>query len=103
MASVCYKLVGITRGGVVEYTRKRPGAPTEGEMVEWGMRNQCAFVGRYYPTLKGWRVLDIRKAFKRQMGGRPQQFWTGYGRGRRTYPTDASMVMHTIALSSMHT
>lgn len=97
MASACYKLVGVLPGRIIEYERKRPGAPSEGVMVEWTKKHGCHFVGRYYPTLKGWRVLKIDRAIKVQSpNGR--SFWKNYGRGRRVYPSEHAMAMHVMAL-----
>lgn len=98
MSRVCYKLVGIRPGQIIEHQRRQPGAPSEGVMIEWAKTRGCHFVGRYYPKLKGWRVLKIDNAIKVSFGMSGKQGWKNYGRGRRVYPTEHAMAMHVMAL-----
>lgn len=97
MAAVCYKLVGVSAGRIIEHERKRPGAPSEGVMIDWAKRFHCSFVGRYYPTLGGWRVLRIDNAVKVNFNNRATG-WRNYGRGQRIYPNEHAMAMHCMAL-----
>lgn len=102
MAAACYKLVGIASGRIVEHERKRPGAPSEAVMIEWAKQRGCTFVGRYYPTRKGWCALKIDQAVKVQFGSSNKTGWKGYGRGRKVYPTEHAMAMHCMALLGVH-
>ena len=94
---VKYKLVGVTRGRIIEQERARTGAPSEGVMISWAKERGCLFVGRYYPKLKGWRVLKIDRAVQITT---PQgrKVWKNYGRGQRIYPSSDAMAMHLMML-----
>jgi hypothetical protein len=87
--------VGISAGAVVEYQRKQPGAPTDAEMISWGTKRGCRFVGRYYPRRKGWMVLFIADAIGIPRGHYTK--WIKYGRGTKVYATEDAMVMHVMA------
>ncbi len=79
-----YTVIGVRAHGVVEW--KKRGAPSDGWMLARGMNHKCAFVGRYFPSKKGWVLIDIRKA---QNFGRPGHFvkWVGHVRLKTIYPT----------------
>lgn len=86
-------MVGIRRGETHAKLSPRPGAPSEAEMIGWAKDLGCGFVGRYYPTRKGWLALDIREV--REVSYRR---FTNYSRGRRIYPSESAMVMHILAI-----
>ena len=100
-SAVRYTLLGIhaSTGGVVEGHRR--GSPSESFLCSWGKARGCAFVIRYWPSLKGWRILDIRKAVESRRGS-PHNYsiWNGQTRGTRLYPNEDAAVMHALAILS---
>lgn len=97
MANVAtYRIIGVMPGGRVVEGR-RTGAPQESWTLEWAKRKQAAMVIRYFPSRKGWRILDVRQAQSFAMGGsRMAVKWTGHVRGQRYYPTPESAIMVAI-------
>lgn len=89
-----YELVGIVGSRTVHGSRS--GAPSDGEMTVWGKVKRVDIVTRYYPTKKGWLLLDIRKAM--QVGSHNKRFWVGQQRGERVYPSMDAAIMHAIAI-----
>lgn len=100
-----YKVIAVLPGGGVIEKRKR-GAPPENWMIDFGRARRAAFVIRYFPSKKGWRVLDIRKVLAVPVpggaGGRPLTIYTGQGRGTRYYPNEDAAVMVAIHALSGH-
>ncbi len=92
MTAPRYTLVGISPARIVELERAKPGAPTTGSMVDWGRKRGCVFVGRYYPTHKGWRALKIDTAVMVTFG-RKGQGWKGVSYVDRTFPSKDAMAM----------
>ncbi len=87
-----YKVIGITSSKrIVETTRN--GAPTESFMCEWGKGRRAEFVIRYFPSRKGWRILDLRTASSWQMPGVRRPAWRGQKRDPKFYPTEDAAVM----------
>lgn len=85
-----YKVIGVTAHRTEEIMHK--GAPTEQWMVRWGKRRRVAAVIRFYPSRKGWRVLDIRNAIEIEFKGKGR-FWKGQGHSTRYYPNEDAAVM----------
>lgn len=86
-----YKIIGLCGQRSVEGTRL--AAPSENWLCEWGKARRCDFVIRYFPSRKGWRVLDIRNASSWQMPGVRRPMWTGMICGKRYFPTEDAAVM----------
>lgn len=99
-----YEVIGVARGGtVIEHKLGKLGAPPENWLCAWGKAKGCAFVIRYFPSKKGWRVLDIRNATGRQAaGGRGFQMWQGQVRGTRYWPNKDAAIMYAIHTMSGH-
>lgn len=74
------------------------GAPTEAQLIGRGSKNGCDAVIRYFPSKKGWRILDIRKARAVQHPSGRTTFWTGQVRGTTYYPNEDAAVMAAIHL-----
>lgn len=91
-----YKVIGVAQGRVIE--ERRPGAPTEGWLVGWGRRGGCAFVIRYFPSRRGWRILDIRNVQFFAASNRHSSWYTGQQRGERYYPNEDAAVMVAMAM-----
>lgn len=60
-----YRVLAVAPNRAVERVSQK--APTTDWMVSFGDNYSAAFVVRYYPTYKAWRVLDIRKRRKRTL------------------------------------
>ena len=92
-----YELTGICLGGRTVHGVHKHGAPSAGQLCTWGKAKGAAFVMRYYPSKRGWRLLDIRKAI--QAGGNSSpRFWVGMVTGERIYPSMDAAIMHAIAI-----
>lgn len=88
-----YKIFGVTpTARVVEFLFKQDGAPSEARMCGWGKTNSCAIVIRYYPRLKGFRMLDIRQARARPGG----KGYVNIRRGKRIYPNESAAIMTAV-------
>ena len=97
-----YKLIGVRTDGTTVETKnplqKSPGDPF---LCEWGKNRDCAVVIRFWPSLKGWRVLDIRNAHETppmQGPHGPYPRWVGQKRGKRVYPNEDAAVMHAMII-----
>ena len=92
-----YKRIGITKDGkIIEWTPHRDGAPNEAWLIAWGKERYCAIVIRYFPSRKGWRLIDIRNAVQKSVGYKSYPQWFGQVRGTRYYPTEDAAVMAAI-------
>lgn len=95
-----YKVVGVGRSpeGVVTRERNFSGAPTDNRLATWAQATEkCVkleFVTRYFPSKKGWLVLDLRhvSAHLRLPMGR-FALWGNISRYRRTLPTEDAAIM----------
>lgn len=94
--STTYKLIGVRGDHVVE--GKTEGSPSEAKLCNWGRQRGRFFVIRYFPSRRGWRILDIRKAIAVTMriNGRPVPVWRGQVRGTKYYATEEAAVMVAI-------
>lgn len=96
-----YLVIGVrTDGTVVESKNKYEKAPSEDFLCSWGTNRQCAAVIRYFPSLKGWRVLDIRKAINTNPAAdahRRFSTWVGQKHGK-VYPNEDAAVMACMAI-----
>lgn len=92
-----YKIIGVGPARVIE--RKKNGAPAEGWLCEFGKKNSVPMVIRYYPSRKGWRILDLRRAQCFGVNGRAFNIWKGQVRGQRYWPTEDAAIavaMHVL-------
>lgn len=92
-----YKVLAIRKGGRVT-TRAFKGKPSESAMFAWAKEHGCSFVSRYYPSRKGWRLIDLREAQNFNVPGQKYSIWKGFVRGDRYYPTEDGAIMHAIAI-----
>lgn len=87
-----YRIIGLRGQHIVE--GKRRGSPAESWLCHWGKERRCDFVIRYFPSRKGWRVLDIREATCTSINmGRRVDVWRGQKRGQRYWPNADAAVM----------
>jgi hypothetical protein len=89
-----YKVLGIRAHGVFEI--KKRGAPAESAIMKWAKDKGCQFVSRYYPSKRGWRLIDLRnaQAFEIPVPGQRRALkWTGHVRGTKYYETEDQAVM----------
>lgn len=88
-----YRVVAICRHGVFDQLYKR-GAPPENWLCAFGKSKGAAFVARYFPSKKGWRLLDIRGAVAVTINGKQRvNVYRGQVRGTKYYPTEDAAVM----------
>lgn len=97
-----YKLIFVRRNGSVKEA-KRLEAPSVGALLDSAKRHGALFAIRYWPSRKGWRVLDARKAqcFDK-VGSYGQRYpdWTGYRYLDAIFPNEDAAVMAAIALAA---
>lgn len=94
MASLAtYKIIAVRPHGTFE--KKTRGAPTESSIIAWARNRNAPFVIRYYPSRKGWRILDLRKVVEGVMsrGNRSIAIYKGQLRGTKYYETEDAAVM----------
>lgn len=97
MASVgTYKIIAIGPGHTIERTRQ--GAPNDSWIVGWAMLKKKQFVTRYYPSRKGWLVIDCRRAIEVTAAGRYKHI-VGHNRiNDRVFPHENAAVMFAMSL-----
>lgn len=99
-SAAVYKIVAIGAGRTIE--RKRTGAPNDAWMVQWAMLKKMQFVTRYWPSRKGWMVIDCRKAIKVGWRGNFTQI-VGHSRmNDRVFPHENAAVMFAMSLLGYH-
>lgn len=94
-----YEVYGVLPGKVVKH--RFLTAPSDMQLVAWGLKAGASFVVRYWPSKKGWAALDIRKARTfdvRLATGRAYPSATGHIRGTTVYPSIDAAVMHLMAV-----
>ena len=67
-------------------------APTAEKLCDIGARLKAQFAVRYFPSRKGWMVLDIRRARRVNTAGR-YDFWVNYEWLQKVCPTEDAAVM----------
>jgi hypothetical protein len=95
-----YELVMMSRTGKT-WSRMWDKAPDTQRMLETAMLSYIAgeeivFVIRYWPSRKGWRVLDARHAVPVMVSGCRR--WFGHRFFPGVYPTQEAAVMHALAI-----
>lgn len=98
-----YQVVFVRRGGTTKVWRTTKAPRTEW-MLECGKNNAALFVVRYWPSKKGWRVLDMREAQsfthqQNQWGKNRYVTWTGHRMLETIFPSEDAAVMAAISLS----
>jgi len=93
-----YQVVFVRRGGTTKVWRTAKAPKTEW-MLERGKNNAALFVVRYWPSKKGWRVLDMREAQSFQMPGLSYAKWVGHRHLETIFPSEDAAVMAAITLS----
>jgi hypothetical protein len=96
-----YTVIAI-RGGTDEprqMERFFPKVPPDGVLAKWTRDRKGKFdlVVRYYPSKKGWRILDMRTAqilipFK----GDRTPYWGTIKRSKKVYASEAAAIMTAI-------
>lgn len=94
-----YKITMITKSRDVK-VRSTHGAPSEQRQCRLAERYSAAFVIRYWPSKKGWQILDTRKmhcvgSFTAKNGAIIPKF-VGHQRSPKIYPNEHAAVMHAL-------
>lgn len=79
----------------IEHTFR--GAPSEARLAATfrsGL-NQYDLAVRYYPSRKGWLIIDMRYAFATE-GASGIPYWTNTRRSPKVYPSESAAVMKAI-------
>lgn len=84
-----YRIVGVASGYCREWTCTK--APSDALLCTYGRRTNVDFMIRYFPSKKGWVVLDIRKALP--LGAGSHQWWSGQVRWEKVFPSEDAAVM----------
>lgn len=101
-----YKVVAINRRTQREVRHTFDGAPSEQLIAGWLGRKgglQEWVVTRYYPSKKGWLIIDYQNAFAQPLrrGGGAMVLWAGIRRDPKPRPSLAAALMvitHRLAL-----
>lgn len=101
-----YKMIGVLHDGRTVEKTVHGGAPTESRLIAWGLQRRAIAVIRYFPSRKGWRILDIRKIAKGTQpihrAGRSVEVFKGQVRGAVYYLNEDAAVMVAIHKLSGH-
>lgn len=84
-------------GDVRQIERTFKSAPSEALLARTfrGGPNKYDLAIRFYPSRKGWMIVDLRNAHKKQLvSGR--EYWTGTRRSSKAYPNEAAAIMKAI-------
>ncbi len=111
VSKVIYRVTAIRNHGERRMlVREFKGAPPDGLIAQWLKGGSdpkgpppgadYAFAVRYYPTYKGWRIIDLRGArLQPSRGGdRAPTYWTDIIHSKKTYATEDAAVMVAIHL-----
>lgn len=93
-----YPIAIIAAGRPVRY-RGSQTAPGDGVLIKWATALNGAFVTRFYPSKKGWLIIDVRNAQFFQM---PNGFgkWQGHVRSTTPLPSmEAAIMVATLKLA----
>lgn len=110
-----YEVVAINRRTQKELRWTWPHAPTEQQIANFLERKHSPdgslvntwavpewIVTRYYPSKKGWAIVDYEYARPRPLHSRPHiVLWQGIKRGTRVYPSQAAALMKISYLIAM--
>lgn len=96
-----YRVIGIIDASTFKESTKRGRVPKDSEVCEWAHKHGCRMAVRYFPSMKGWRLCDLRNA--RQVAlypGSSKGYWRGHAWSPRAYskPEIAVMIgLHELA------
>lgn len=93
-----YKIIYVARGQTTQ--NFHDGAPPENYLCSSGARRKAAAVIRFFPSRKGWVVLDIREAVTVGInvpGRGPLITYKGQRRSK-PFPNEDAAVMYAMAL-----
>lgn len=104
-----YTVWALMQDGSVHH-RLFKGPPTDSMMIKWAKGDPRGypasrvpagwFLVRYYPSRKGWKVIDIRQARLVTKAENPNVSWyAGVQRGTRLYPSPDAAIMHVLAVA----
>lgn len=94
-----YRVVFVRRGGTQKFWHTAKAPKTEW-MLERGKNNAALFAIRYWPSKKGWRVLDMRDAQSFIVPMALHTKWTGHRFVEKIFPSEDAAVMYAITLSA---
>ncbi len=90
-----YQIVIIDYAGRV-YLRGADTAPPEATIIKWAVNLKAAFVTRYYPSKKGWLIIDVRRARFSQHPGASFGTWLDVVRSQTPLPSREAATMIAI-------
>jgi hypothetical protein len=89
-----YEIIYLTAHGMIH--KKHSGAPSEQWLISTGKRSRAQFVIRYFPSRKGWRILDVRNVSEHAFTGSRRLTWSGQVRGDRYWPNKDAAIMYAL-------
>lgn len=93
-----YQVVYILPGAKTMVWRTAKAPKTEW-MLERAQVHKALFVTRYWPSKKGWRLLDVRQAQAFQHPGASYVKWVGHRFLDTIFPSEEAAVMAGFSLS----
>lgn len=71
-------------------------SPPDARVLERGKRSGALFAVRFWPSRKGWRICDMRRAqcFRAYTGF---DKWANYAWSNKVYPSESAAVMVALA------
>lgn len=99
MSAAVYDIIAIRADGTTAAWKHR-GAPGDDVLCTFGHRKKAQVVARYFPSRKGWLLLDIRNIVPVQMAGR--NVWRNHARVPKVFATVDGAIMYAIAKLSGH-
>lgn len=84
-------------GDVRQIERTFKGAPPDSRLAQAfrGGTNRYDLAVRYFPSRKGWMIIDMRNAFYKYTRS-DLPYWTGTKRSKRVYPSESAAVVKAI-------
>lgn len=82
-------------GDPKEAVRMYKLAPSESVLAAYGRgrTGRWDLAIRYYPSRKGWMIIDLRNAHKKPLMSGHRGYWTGTRRSPKAYPNEDAAVM----------
>lgn len=77
-------------------------APSDAAMIGWATRDNGAFVTRFYPSKKGWLIIDVRNAQLFRRPGSDFGEWRGTERSTKPLPSMDAAIMTAIHMLARH-
>lgn len=91
-----YQIVIILPGGGTKL-RGWGSAPTDSMIIKWAVNLKGVAVTRYFPSKKGWVLIDVRAAvYGGPSGVGGHGFWSGHKRLERVFPSQEAAVMYAM-------